>query len=70
MKGGGESANANVANNNSVNGSNVAQGCGYEVQGEGHQSVFHDNMAERTFDGKQPNWGPKYFLIRNRLFIF
>ena len=61
MKGGGESANANVANNNSVNSSNVVQECGYEVQGEGHQSVFHDNMVERTFDGKQPNWDPSTF---------
>lgn len=49
MTGGGEE----VANN-----ANVAKDCGYEVQGEGQNSVYHDNMGERTFDGKQPNWEP------------
>tara|TARA_B100000963_G_C22244968_1_gene501675 strand:+ start:97 stop:261 length:165 start_codon:yes stop_codon:yes gene_type:complete len=39
-------------------GNNVAHNCGFKVQGEGQQSVFHDNMADRTFDGKQPNWEP------------
>ena len=42
-------------------GSNDVHNCGFKVQGEGEQSIFHDNMAERTFDGKQPNWNPSTF---------
>lgn len=31
----------------------------HTVQGDGQQGVFHDNMVNRTFDCKQPNWDPK-----------
>ena len=31
----------------------------HSVQGDGQQGVFHDNMNDRTFDCKQPNWDPK-----------
>ena len=31
----------------------------HSVQADGQQGVFHDNMNDRTFDCKQPNWDPK-----------
>jgi len=53
MTGGDAHANAH-ANANANN-----SGCQYEVQGEGQQSVYTDDMMKRTFDGKQPNWNPE-----------
>ena len=34
-------------------------GSEYKILGDGHTSVYHDNMADRKFDCQQPNWDPK-----------
>lgn len=34
-------------------------GCSYEVQGQGQDSVFTHDMNERSFDCNQPNWDSK-----------
>lgn len=31
----------------------------HSVLGDGQEGVFHDNMVNRSFDCKQPNWDPK-----------
>lgn len=31
----------------------------HSVQGNSQEGVFHDNMNDRSFDCKQPNWEPK-----------